>query len=81
MPLGLMVGTAASPASAATTHVVTSYDQWGDVRSTAAKRLTLREKRSIDMGRVTVDRVDRKAGSRSASARSFGCRGSTRCSS
>jgi hypothetical protein len=61
VPLGTIVGPAATPASAATTHVVTSHDQWGDVRSTATKRLTLREKRSIDMGRVTVDRVDRTA--------------------
>ena len=61
LPLGLLAGPAAAPASAATTHVATSFDQWGDVRNFEGKRLTLLEKRSIDMGRVDVDRVDRKA--------------------
>ena len=61
LPLGLVAGPAAAPASAATTHVVTSHDQWGDVRNLGGQKVTLRAKRSIDMGRVDVDRVDRKA--------------------
>ena len=60
LPLALVAATSATPASAATTGIATSQDQWGDVRSTADRHLTLREKRSIDMGRITLDKVDRK---------------------
>jgi len=61
LPLGLVAGPTAAPASATTTNIATSHDQWGDVRNHGGQRLTLLEKRSIDMGRIDVDRVDRKA--------------------
>jgi hypothetical protein len=55
-----MISTAS--AAAATEAVVTSVDQRGDVRLFSRPRLTRAEKKSIDIRRVTVERIDsRKA--------------------
>ncbi|UAL31148.1 hypothetical protein K8W59_06670 [Nocardioides rotundus] len=59
--IGLVNMSSAAAVDTTAEHVVTSYDESGDVRLYGRHLLTTSEKKSVDLRRVTVQRVGDKA--------------------